>query len=191
MKWFQFILEMKVASVDQTLTHWPGALEGASDELDEESRSISHFFPVERDKYGRVSVWRAWREMVGEHVIPRSKGGETRWENVVLADKAINNFGGNRTLKEAGLMLRVKPFASKAKPFNETVRSSLAFPEWGFFVKGSSYILRGARVFETDSRHWPPPDMPESHSYFLYAPVVNRRQYAVVAGFYCFRLCRL
>jgi 5-methylcytosine-specific restriction endonuclease McrA len=62
------------------------------------------------------------KECSMEHVVPRSKGGETRWENVVLADKAINNVRGNRTLKEAGLTLRVKPFAPKAKPFHESLK---------------------------------------------------------------------
>ena len=44
-----------------------------------------------------------------EHVVPRSKGGATEWKNVVLADKRINNFRGNRSLKEAGLTLKIQP----------------------------------------------------------------------------------
>ena len=70
-----------------------------------------------------------------EHVIPKSKGGATEWRNVVLADKRINNIRGNRTLKEAGLTLKVKPFVPTARPFHESVRSNLKFPEWEFFVK--------------------------------------------------------
>jgi len=70
-----------------------------------------------------------------EHVVPKSKGGATEWKNVVLADKRINNIRGNRTLKEAGLSLKIKPYEPAAKPFHETVRSNLKFPEWEFFVK--------------------------------------------------------
>jgi len=70
-----------------------------------------------------------------EHVVPKSKGGTTEWKNVVLADKRINNIRGNRTLKEAGLSLKIKPHEPAAKPFHETVRSNLKFPEWEFFVK--------------------------------------------------------
>ena len=70
-----------------------------------------------------------------EHVNPKSKGGATEWKNVVLADKRINNIRGNRTLKEAGLSLKIKPHEPAAKPFHETVRSNLKFPEWEFFVR--------------------------------------------------------
>ena len=55
--------------------------------------------------------------------------------NVVLADKRINNIRSNRTLEEAGLSLKIKPHQPAAKPFHETVRSNLKFPEWEFFVK--------------------------------------------------------
>jgi 5-methylcytosine-specific restriction endonuclease McrA len=70
-----------------------------------------------------------------EHVVPKSKGGATEWKNVVLADKRINNIRGNRTLEEAGLTLKIKPHEPAAKPFHETVRANLKFPEWEFFVK--------------------------------------------------------
>lgn len=70
-----------------------------------------------------------------EHVVPRSKGGTTEWKNVVLADKRINNFRGNRSLKEAGLTLKIQPTVPTAKPFHESLRSRLKFPEWEFFVR--------------------------------------------------------
>ena len=49
-----------------------------------------------------------------EHVVPRSKGGMTEWKNVVLADKRINNIRGNRTLKDAGLTLKIQPRVPEA-----------------------------------------------------------------------------
>ena len=70
-----------------------------------------------------------------EHVVPRSKGGMTEWKNVVLADKRINNIRGNRSLKEAGLTLKIQPRVPAAKPFDESLRNRLKFPEWEFFVK--------------------------------------------------------
>ena len=66
-----------------------------------------------------------------EHVVPKSKGGATRWENVVLADKRINSIRGNRTLEEAGLKLKTKPHVPAAKPF----ACSALFSEWCFFVE--------------------------------------------------------
>jgi 5-methylcytosine-specific restriction endonuclease McrA len=70
-----------------------------------------------------------------EHVVPRSKGGVTEWRNVVLADKRINNIRGNRSLKQAGLTLKIQPRVPAAKPFHESLRNRLKFPEWEFFVK--------------------------------------------------------
>ncbi len=49
------------------------------------------------------------RERSMEHVVPRSQGGATESDNVVLGDKAINNQRGNQSLREAGLVLKIKP----------------------------------------------------------------------------------
>ncbi len=45
-----------------------------------------------------------------DHVIPRSRGGEKSWENVVAACRACNQRKGNRTPKEARMKLARKPF---------------------------------------------------------------------------------
>ena len=78
-----------------------------------------------------------------EHVVPRSKGGPTEWKNVVLADKRINNLRGNRSLKEAGLTLKIQPTVPTAKPFHESLRNQLKFPEWEFFAR-SRYGFRSS-----------------------------------------------
>ncbi|MFN4294168.1 MAG: HNH endonuclease [Thermoflexales bacterium] len=44
-----------------------------------------------------------------DHVIPRSRGGRTEWENVVAACGACNRKKGNRTPEEAGMTLLRKP----------------------------------------------------------------------------------
>ena len=44
-----------------------------------------------------------------DHVIPRSRGGQTHWENVAAACRACNQRKGNRTPQEAGLALRSHP----------------------------------------------------------------------------------
>ncbi len=90
---------------------------------------------VERDgnkcAYTQKTLRPSERSM--EHVVPRSKGGETVWRNVVLAHKDVNNLRGNKTLKDAGLRLNVIPKEPKALPFHKTVKS--AFPEWACFIK--------------------------------------------------------
>ncbi len=44
-----------------------------------------------------------------DHVLPRSKGGKTTWQNVVTACPSCNNKKSNKTLKEANLKLIKEP----------------------------------------------------------------------------------
>ena len=44
-----------------------------------------------------------------DHVVPRSRGGETHWENVVTACGPCNRRKGNRTPEEAGMFLLRQP----------------------------------------------------------------------------------
>ncbi len=56
------------------------------------------------------------RDLTIDHVVPRSRGGETRWENVVTACRGCNGDKGSRTLKEAGLSLAKQPKAPRWLP---------------------------------------------------------------------------
>ncbi|MFH1049403.1 MAG: HNH endonuclease [bacterium] len=49
------------------------------------------------------------KELTIDHVIPKSKGGEDSWENLVSACKKCNNKKADRTPEEAGLKLIRKP----------------------------------------------------------------------------------
>lgn len=40
-----------------------------------------------------------------DHIMPVSKGGENRWENLVLSCNTCNNLKGDRTPEEAGMRL--------------------------------------------------------------------------------------
>jgi 5-methylcytosine-specific restriction endonuclease McrA len=46
-----------------------------------------------------------------DHIVPRSRGGGSTWQNLVAACASCNERKGNRTPAEAGLKLRVKPYA--------------------------------------------------------------------------------
>ena len=48
-------------------------------------------------------------ELTVDHVIPRSRGGTTTWENVVAACGACNHRKGDRTPDEAKMTLVAKP----------------------------------------------------------------------------------
>ncbi|TRZ65985.1 HNH endonuclease [bacterium] len=44
-----------------------------------------------------------------DHIIPKSKGGDDTWENLVTACIRCNNKKGNRTPEESNMVLRVRP----------------------------------------------------------------------------------
>lgn len=50
------------------------------------------------------------RDLTLDHLIPRSKGGKSTWNNLVTACKSCNAKKGNYTLEEAGLVLKRPPF---------------------------------------------------------------------------------
>lgn len=53
-----------------------------------------------------------------DHIHPRSRGGKSSWMNLVAACRDCNNRKRDRTPEEAGMKLRVTPFAPKRKHFN-------------------------------------------------------------------------
>jgi len=44
-----------------------------------------------------------------DHVMPRSKGGKSTWDNLVICDLDVNIKKGDRTPQEAGLFLKKTP----------------------------------------------------------------------------------
>jgi 5-methylcytosine-specific restriction endonuclease McrA len=49
------------------------------------------------------------KELTVDHVLPRSRGGKTTWENVVAACEKCNGKKGSRTPTEANMVLRAQP----------------------------------------------------------------------------------
>ncbi len=49
------------------------------------------------------------KELTMDHVLPRSRGGESTWENLVACCFPCNNKKGNRTPQEAGFLLAKQP----------------------------------------------------------------------------------
>jgi len=69
-----------------------------------------------------------------DHVLPRSRGGQDSWENLVWADKEVNTRKGNRLPHEAGLKLLTEPRAPKEQLVTATIRNSHSIPEWKLFL---------------------------------------------------------
>ncbi|MEM7699815.1 MAG: HNH endonuclease [Verrucomicrobiota bacterium] len=69
-----------------------------------------------------------------DHVVPRSRGGATDWENCVLAATEVNSRKADRTPREAGLTLRQEPRAPAALPVTAFIRNSHDIPDWEPFL---------------------------------------------------------
>ena len=68
------------------------------------------------------------RELNYDHVIPRTRGGRTVWENIVSSCYPCNDRKGGRTPEEAGMRLRKKPFKPSSLPVTPvltTIRSEV------------------------------------------------------------------
>ena len=69
-----------------------------------------------------------------DHVIPRSRGGENTWENLVASCFKCNTKKDNRTPKEAGMKLLSTPVKPKFIPNNDFVIKDKRYITWKHFV---------------------------------------------------------
>jgi 5-methylcytosine-specific restriction endonuclease McrA len=76
-----------------------------------QTRSLSRKNILLRDRYTCQYCLdtRPSSELTLDHVVPRSRGGESTWENLVACCLRCNNRKGNRTPEEAGLKLARSP----------------------------------------------------------------------------------
>ena len=74
-------------------------------------------------------------ELTVDHVVPRSRGGESSWENCVLACRPCNRRKADRTPQQAGMTLRTEPHTPRWRPdFNV---SGEAASSWEPFLSRS------------------------------------------------------
>jgi 5-methylcytosine-specific restriction endonuclease McrA len=50
------------------------------------------------------------KDLTLDHVMPRSRGGRTSWDNLVTACKSCNSRKGDNTPEEANMLLKQPPF---------------------------------------------------------------------------------
>jgi 5-methylcytosine-specific restriction endonuclease McrA len=103
--------------------------------------------PKRRPKFCAKAIWerdggvcqytgRKLRPSEGniDHIIPRSRGGKTSWENCVLADKKVNSKKGSRLPEEIGLRLLRPPKAPKEIPTSALIRNHHRVQDWDMFL---------------------------------------------------------
>ncbi len=69
------------------------------------------------------------RDLTYDHVLPRSRGGRTTWENVVTACKPCNHAKGDRTPSEAGMPLLRTPVKPTWLPARAVAATGGVVPE--------------------------------------------------------------
>jgi 5-methylcytosine-specific restriction endonuclease McrA len=69
-----------------------------------------------------------------DHVLPRSRGGSSTWENVVCSCVDCNRKKGGRTPDDAGLRLIRKPFRPRWTPVLGVLGGRAGHPEWRPFL---------------------------------------------------------
>lgn len=76
-------------------------------------------------------------ELTFDHVQPRSRGGQTTWENVVTACSGCNLRKGNRLPKQVGMQPRKRPYMPSVYELQERGR---AFPPNYLHESWSDYL---------------------------------------------------
>jgi 5-methylcytosine-specific restriction endonuclease McrA len=69
-----------------------------------------------------------------DHILPRSRGGKTSWENCVLASRDVNSRKADKLPEEVGLRLLRSPLAPKELPSTLFIRNTHRIPEWRHFL---------------------------------------------------------
>jgi 5-methylcytosine-specific restriction endonuclease McrA len=103
--------------------------------------------PLCRPRFGTRGIWQrdggvcqyTGRKLApGEgnidHVVPRARGGNSSWENCVLAHREINSRKADRLPHEAGLRLLRRPAAPRALPVSVLIRNLHEIPDWQAFL---------------------------------------------------------
>ena len=81
-------------------------------------------------------------ELTVDHVVPRSRGGTSTWENCVLACVRCNTKKANKTLRESGFLLLRAPSKPTWSPLLESIPQAHP-PSWGKFLDRTTEHLAG------------------------------------------------
>ena len=75
-----------------------------------------------------------------DHVFPKSMGGKTSWENIVVCCVSCNRKKANKTPEQAGMVLKIKP--TKPKSLFQMLRWENYMPQdWMSFMYWNGELL--------------------------------------------------
>ena len=80
-------------------------------------------------------------ELSLDHVVPRSRGGVTSWENIVCACVSCNVRKGGRTPQEARMQLIRHPIKPKRSPLLSIKLGNPKYESWKSFVDNAYWLV--------------------------------------------------
>ena len=80
-------------------------------------------------------------ELSLDHVVPRSRGGNTSWENIVCACVACNVRKGGRTPQEARMQMIRLPVKPKRSPLLSVKLGNPKYQSWKSFVDTAYWLV--------------------------------------------------
>ena len=83
-----------------------------------------------------------------DHVMPRSRGGSTTWENVVCSCVACNLRKGGRSPDEAGMRLKRAPSRPRWTPVFRSAARRAFYREWMPFLSMAEAAYWNAELLE-------------------------------------------
>ncbi len=89
-----------------------------------------------RDKFSCQYCGKQTSNLTIDHVIPRHRGGQHTWQNLVAACPACNRRKGGRTPVEAGMALRRRPHEPSASAEYLFGHMLSGHSDWAEFLKG-------------------------------------------------------
>lgn len=97
-------------------------------------RKLTRVEVFNRDRYTCQYCGKETKDLTLDHIIPRHRGGEHSWENVVSACIPCNRHKAGRTPKEAGMKLLHPPHIPRSGSFTIPYYYLRSHEEWLKFL---------------------------------------------------------